>query len=132
MERRVKVRDMALRQVCIDPEDVWRTVFTWLGYVDSEIRWCQWDSLGLFFLVCGQIICYMNSEVYVNILDNNMFPTLYQYFGIDPFLYQHDNAPVHKAKAMGSWFEENWVDTMAWPGQSPRAEFHQTSLECLE
>ena len=62
----------------------------------------------LLVLVIGN----MNSEVYVNILDNSMLSTLWQQFGIGPFLYEHDNAPVHKAKVITSWFEDNWLDVM--------------------
>ena len=49
----------------------------------------------------------MNSEVDVNILDNSILPSLWQQFGIGLFLYQHDNASVHKAKVIASWFEDN-------------------------
>ena len=31
--------------------------------------------------------------------------------------YQHDNAPVHKAKVIASWFEDNRVDVMNWAAQ---------------
>ena len=35
-----RVRDMALRWLCVDLADAWQTVFTGVCCVDSEIRWC--------------------------------------------------------------------------------------------
>ena len=61
----------------------------------------------------------MNSEVYVNILDNIMLPTLWQQFGIGSFLYHHNNAHVHKAKVIASLFQDNGMDVMNWPAESP-------------
>ena len=68
----------------------------------------SWLGFGPLVLVNGN----MNTEVYVNILDNSMLPTFWQQFGIGHFLYQHDNAPVHKAKVISSWFEDNRVHMM--------------------
>ena len=55
----------------------------------------------------------MKSEV----LHNSMLPALWQQFGIGPFVYQHDNAPVHKAKVIASRFKDNPVDVMNWAAQ---------------
>ena len=60
-------------------------------------------GLGPLVLVNGN----MSFEVYVNNLDNTMLPTLWQQFEFHPFLYKYDNAPVHKAKVIASWFEDN-------------------------
>ena len=58
----------------------------------------SWFKLGPLVLVNGN----MNSEVYVNILDNSMLSTQWQQFGICPFLYQHDNDFVHNAEVNAS------------------------------
>ena len=47
-----------------------------------------------------------------------MLPTLWQQFGEGPFLFQHDNAPVHKAKSIQKWFVEIDVEELYWPAQS--------------
>ena len=36
-----------------------------------------------------------------DILNDSVLPTLWQQFGEGPFLFQHDNAPVHKARFFG-------------------------------
>ena len=48
-----------------------------------------------------------------------MLPTLWQQFGEGPFLFQHDNAPVHKARSIQKWFVEISVEEIHWPAQSP-------------
>ena len=45
--------------------------------------------------------------------------TLWQQFGEGPFLYQHDNEPVHKARSIQKWFVEIGVEELDWPAQSP-------------
>ena len=74
----------------------------------------SWFGLGPLVLVNGS----MNSEVYANILENSMLPTLWQQFGIGPFLYQYDNAPVHKTKVIALWFEDNQTDVMNLAAQN--------------
>jgi hypothetical protein len=40
-------------------------------------------------------------------------------FSDEECLYQHDNAPCHKARPMREWFVDNKVPEMDWPAQSP-------------
>ena len=35
------------------------------------------------------------------------------------FLFQHDCAPVHKARSIKTWMTESGVDELDWPAQSP-------------
>ena len=44
-----------------------------------------------------------------------MLPTLWQ----GPFLFQHDNAPMHIARSIHKWFFEINVEELDWPAQSP-------------
>jgi hypothetical protein len=37
--------------------------------------------------------------------------------GEDPFLFQHDNAPMHKARSIQKWFVD--VEELDWPLLSP-------------
>ena len=36
-----------------------------------------------------------------------------------PFLFQHDCAPVHKARCIKAWLDEFGVEELDWPAQSP-------------
>ncbi|CAB4444782.1 unnamed protein product [Rhizophagus irregularis] len=35
------------------------------------------------------------------------------------YLIQEDNAPIHTTRMVKSWKEENEVDSIPWPAQSP-------------
>ena len=52
-------------------------------------------------------------------LDDSVLPTWWQQFGEGPFLFQHENAPVHKARSIQKWFVEIGVEGLDWTAQSP-------------
>jgi hypothetical protein len=54
-----------------------------------------------------------------DIVDDSVLPTLWQKFGEGHFLFQHDNASVHKAWSIQKWFVEIGVEELDWPAQSP-------------
>ena len=55
---------------------------------------------------------------YDDILDDSVLPYLWQQFGEGPFLFQHDNATMYKARSIQKWFVEIGVDELDWPAQT--------------
>ena len=74
----------------------------------------SWFGLGSLVPVKGNL----TATQYNIILDNSGLPNLWQQFGEGSFLFQHDKAPVHKARAINKWFVEIVVEEFSWPAQS--------------
>jgi transposase len=61
----------------------------------------------------------MDKEEYLRVLADAMLPSAWSFHGLENFIFQHNNAPCHKAKVLSTWLEENNITVLDWPPQSP-------------
>ena len=60
-----------------------------------------------------------NSDVYCDVLDNYLIPTVQLYHMENDFLYQHNNARYHVSLPVQIKFHESCVKLLEWPVKSP-------------
>jgi hypothetical protein len=63
----------------------------------------SWNGLGPLAILHGNL----NTEGHKAILTCCILSTVEDQFGDDECLYQHDNAPCHKASSVREWFVDN-------------------------
>jgi transposase len=73
------------------------------------------DKLGPLVQVSGSI----TGAVYINLLENTFLPFLNSLDNDLEYIFQDDNAPVHRARIVKQWKEDNLVPILPWPAQSP-------------
>lgn len=73
------------------------------------------NKIGPLIQVSGRI----TGSVYINILNNNLLPFIDELGTNLNYIFQDDNAPVHRAKVVKEWIEENEITNILWPAQSP-------------
>ncbi|CAC5377441.1 unnamed protein product [Mytilus coruscus] len=74
-----------------------------------------YEGVGTITVVTGNI----NALKYIEIVGNFVWPVIARHFPGDNYIYQDDNAPVHRAKVVKEYMEQNQLYGMEWPVQSP-------------
>lgn len=73
------------------------------------------NKLGPLVVVEGSI----TGEVYRKLLEDHLIPFIEDLGDEIAYVFQDDNAPVHRAHSVLSWKEENLISSLPWPAQSP-------------
>ncbi|RYG95422.1 hypothetical protein EON65_56010 [archaeon] len=68
-----------------------------------------------FILLDGTI----NAAGYVKFFGDNLVPVMQEYFQHRPCMFQQDNAAVHTAHEVTSFFRAHNIQALDWPAQSP-------------
>jgi hypothetical protein len=90
MHKSTTLHGLSLRSPCAT------TSVDWSGVKLAAIR--LWSSENLFSVL---------ATGYDDILDHSVIPTLWQQFGEGPFLFQHNNAPMHKTRFIQNGLSES-------------------------
>ena len=72
------------------------------------------NKLGPLVLVEGTL----NSDKYIELLDEYLLPFLID-LGMENHIFQADNAPCHASIKTKTWKEDNLIEILPWPAQSP-------------
>ena len=96
-----------------------------LGVLDancprSEISAMFWgcqtiNGVGTLTAIKGNV----NSDKYIGVLGENMWPVVAKNFKNKSWILHEDNFPVHRSTRTKSWKEEQDIETLTWPSQSP-------------
>ena len=61
----------------------------------------------------------MNTDKYIQVLDENLWPVVTRHSPNQPWIFQEDNTPCHVSRAANAWKSENNIPTLESPAQSP-------------
>lgn len=76
-----------------------------------------WNGVGTLTVVNGNI----NANKYIDILEEQLWPVVVKIFPTNDYIFQDDNAPVHRARIVQEYKQINRIPGMFWPAQSPDA-----------
>ena len=61
----------------------------------------------------------LNGEAYIDLLGDSLIPSVHLHGMTGNFIFQQDNATCHTSRPVREWFEEEGIEVMTWPAQSP-------------
>jgi hypothetical protein len=75
------------------------------------------NGVGTLTTVNGNI----NAAKYIEILEDNLWPVIVRHYPEEKYIFQDDNAPLHRARSVQYYKTQNNINGMFWPAQSPDA-----------
>jgi DDE superfamily endonuclease len=75
----------------------------------------RWNGVGKLVEVQG----IMNAEQYCEILEDGLVESFEKLEMEEERIFQQDNDPKHTSKRAQKWFEDNNIQVLEWPAQSP-------------
>jgi hypothetical protein len=76
----------------------------------------MWDGVGYACKIDGR----MDGDLYVQILDEDLRSSITHYNkSLDNIIFQQDNDLKHTSGKAKTWFEDNDINVLPWPAQSP-------------
>jgi hypothetical protein len=117
---------LAFRRTNLGLSDARRMLPAPMHSANLNVWWRRNNRLGLFFMVrfLSSSEGKSYTTAYNDILCHSVLPTLWQQFEEGPFLIQHDNATMHKARPIQKWFVEIGVGELYWPAKSCSTSVH--------
>uniref|UniRef100_A0A672T8Q8 Tc1-like transposase DDE domain-containing protein n=1 Tax=Sinocyclocheilus grahami TaxID=75366 RepID=A0A672T8Q8_SINGR len=61
----------------------------------------------------------VNAQMYIEILDTFLIPSIEKTFGDNDVIFQDDNASCHRAKSVEAFLQERDINSMTWPANNP-------------
>ena len=74
-----------------------------------------YDGVGTLTVTQGNV----NSQQYITILDKHLWPVICKHFPTGEFIFQDNNAPIHRTRGVSEYKVRNGIHSMLWPAQSP-------------
>ena len=85
----------------------------------SVMVWGCVSSRGVGSLCFLSAKTTVNTEVYIDLLDVYLLPSVDKLFADDDFVFQHDLAPAHRSYKTAKYLKEKRIDVLEWPCNSP-------------
>ena len=79
-----------------------------------------WEGLSLSAIrTLTDVKGKMNSQIYIDVLENNLWSVITRYFADNEYVFRDDNTPVHRGRSTENYKQENNINCTTRPAQSP-------------